>query len=131
MAVKIIQPIDLHPDDFSINAGKVRVVIVRQQFDLTWGSNTQAGNGDDRPMRRTAIIQSGFGTIHLDFKRVSGTSGVIAVLPNTCPTPQSLIEVQLYDGGTVWVEGGSRQVNSYGLTVGRRYITDLVGYFNE
>lgn len=130
MAVKVIQPSDLHPDDFRIDGSKVRVIVIRQQFDLSWGPSVQAGNSDDRPMRRRAIIQNGFGTIHLDFRRTTGTGGVIATLPSNCPTPQSLIEVQLYDAGTLWIEGGSRTINGLGLTANRRYIIDLVGYFN-
>lgn len=129
MAVKIIQPTDLHPDDFNVDGGVVRVVVVRQQFTLTWASGVSSP--DNNPERRKVTIQSGLGIIHLDFTRTSLLGGVIATLPSACPTPQSLLEVQLHDGGQLWIEAGGRTINSSGLTRDRRYIVDMVGFFNE
>ena len=73
--------------------------------------------------------KNSFGIIHLDFKKTNNNP-VVAVLPDDCPTPMDLIEDQLHDGNTVYIDAGSRVVRCYGVT-NVRYVVNLVGYFND
>lgn len=129
---KLIIADNLHEDDFTIQNGKLRTVVRRQQFDLTWGHRVTAGNDRDAPFRRKAIIQNGYGTIHLDFKLIDGANkfGIVATLPNNCPMPSSLIEVQTFDGNSLWISENTRSIYAVNLNLNTRYIVDLVGYFN-
>ena len=132
MVVKVITPNDLHTDDFAVQNGKVVAVVTRRNFTGTWARNVQPwSNGPLEAQRRSITIQDGLGVVHIDFKRTSGTSGAIMTLPSNCPTPTQLIEVQTWDGGSVWLDANNREVQSSGLTANRRYIVDLLGFFNE
>lgn len=132
MVVKVITPNDLHTDDFAVQNGKVVAVVTRRNFTGTWATNVKPWINDPlEAQRRSVTIQDGLGIVHIDFKRTSGKSGAIMTLPNNCPAPAKLIEVQTRDGGTVWLAANSRTVYSQGLTANRRYIVDLFGFFNE
>lgn len=132
MVVKVITPNDLHTDDFAVQNGKVVVVVTRQNFTGAWARGVAPWNNDPLEAQRRAVtIQDGLGIVHIDFKRTSGTSGLVLTLPDSCPTPSKLIEVQTWDGGSVWLDANSRQVYCNGLTANRRYIVDLLGFFNE
>lgn len=132
MVVKVITPNDLHTDDFAVRNGKVVAVVTRQNFTGTWASGVSPwNNGPLEAQRRAITIQDGLGIVHIDFKRTSGTGGLILTLPANCPTPSKLIEAQTWDGGSVWLDANSREVQSSGLTANRRYVVDLLGFFNE
>lgn len=90
--------------------------------------------GDNDPLeaqRRAVTIQDGLGIVHIDFKRTTGTGGLILTLPPRYPTPSKLIEAQTWDGGYVWLDANRREVQRRGLTANRRYVVDLLGFFNE
>lgn len=131
MVVKVITPNDLHTDDFAVRNGKVVAVVTRRNFTGTWARGVAPwNNGPLEDQRRAITIQDGLGIVHIDFKRTSGTGGLILTLPANCPTPSKLIEAQTWDGGSVWLDANSREVQSMGLTANRRYVVDLLGFFN-
>lgn len=82
--------------------------------------------------RRRLTMNGPFGYLHLDFTaRVTArknNSGFY--LPSNAPTPRSLLEVQTRDGGTIFIRAGSRNIEWDGLTVGQRYIVDIIGFWN-
>lgn len=132
---------DLHTDDFEIQQGKVRVINQRAKYTGTWsrgfGSGTRSAS---TTAHRYCLIQDGWGQIHVDFMRLTRTASqlnqsrggdIIMRLPAECPTPTDLIEVQLFDGGQVWIDAGSREVkvkNEHANT-NTRYIVNLSGFF--
>lgn len=131
MVVKVITPNDLHTDDFAVQNGKVVAVVTRQNFTGTWASGVSPWVNDALEAQRRAItIQDGLGIVHIDFKRTTGTGGLILTLPPSCPTPSKFIEAQTFDGGSVWLAANGREVQSKGLTANRRYVVDLLGFFN-
>ncbi len=49
--------------------------------------------------------------------------------PATGPKAEILMEDQLHDGATIWIDQGSRAIKAQGLTVGSRYLFNIVGFF--
>lgn len=141
MAVKnVITAADLHPADFVVTENKVRALVERNEFHGEWSRGFTSGSGQaNNLLHRKMVVQNGFGIIHLDFKRTSSTNDeerggqIILRLPNTAPTPVALIETQLHDGGSVWIDPGSRTIktNRGQATTNTRYIIDLIGFFNQ
>lgn len=68
------------------------------------------------------------GTLHIDFTFKKG--GHIFNLPADAPVPNGLLEVQTFDGGTVFIDAKSRSVMCTRLTANTRYVVDLKGRFN-
>ena len=131
--MKAIQDLDLHSDDFEIANGKVRTIMGRNAYNIRLHSNVVTWDNLDNPEPHVAtIMNNGFDIIHLDFKVTSGSTGsrVIGFLPANCPTPTKLIEAQLWDGRSVWIDAGSREVTISSSVLNTRYIIDLVGFFN-
>lgn len=84
-------------------------------------------NNEKGANRRKLQLLGEFGKMHLDF--TAQAEKCFFDLPADAPVPLALIEVQTHDGGTVWLGPGQRKVRSGGLTVGQRYIVDLVGFW--
>ena len=112
----------------------------RKRYGLTWAARdtmTVNGNGNNALVRHFMEYEpnTGFGIIHLDFTIPAGKipRGTLFYLPNEAPVPSSLIEMQSVTpgGGGVWVDRGSRQVQTDGITTPGRYILNIVGFFEE
>lgn len=135
--MKVIQPTDLHADDFLIERDKVRVKKVLKNYNLKYTDASRftdnIGKTNDAANRLYLQILDGMGKIHIDGKLLKTTSvGVIARLPDDAPTPLSLIEAGVYIGdtfGSIWVNTKSRDIFTNGLPVGKRIVVDLVGFF--
>lgn len=127
--MQVVNKDALHPQDFEEVSGKVRIKKQTKSYLLTFKNGTQPWNNNTANGLRQCNIRNSFGIIHLDFKK-TGSNPIVAELPSDCPTPLSLIEDQLHDGNTVYIDGGSRVVRCYGAT-NVRYVVNLVGYFNE
>lgn len=135
--MKVIQPTDLHTDDFNIANGKVRVVKNVEKYNLNYESATvfvdHIGRTNDADNRLYLQLSDGFGKIHIDGKFVVGVfNRIIARLPANAPVPKSLIEVGMYIGdtfGSVWVNPNSRDVYARGFPTNRRIVVDLIGFF--
>jgi hypothetical protein len=103
----------------------------------TWTLNTgavysQTHPSRDIPGRKSCRVEWGLGIIHLDFV-AAAESGEIGYIPDTQPNPgpkaEILIEEQLHDGSTVWIDQGTRAIKAQGLTVGQRYLFNIIGFF--
>ena len=131
--MQVLQNINLHPDDFESVNGKVRTIMGKNSYQVRLNTGIATWGNTDNPERRVAtILSNGFGIIHIDIKVTSGSTGarVIAFLPNECPTPVKLMEAQLWDGRTIWINAGSREVTISSSVLNTRYLIDIVGFFN-
>ncbi len=82
----------------------------------------------DVPGRKSCRVEWGLGIIHLDFVAALA-EGIIGSIPATGPKAEILMEDQLHDGATIWIDQGSRAIKAQGLTVGSRYLFNIVGFF--
>lgn len=131
--MQVLQNFNLHSDDFESVNGKVRTISGKQSYQVRLNSNISTwGNTDVLDRRTVTILNNGFGIIHIDFKINSGSTGsrVIGFLPADCPTPLKLIETQLWDGRSIWIDAGSREITISSSVLNTRYIADIVGFFN-
>lgn len=99
----------------------------------TWTLTTdavysQSSPSRDVPGRKSCRVEWGLGIVHLDFIAAL-TSGTIGSIPSTGPKAEILIEEQLHDGATVWIDQGTRAINAQGLQVGQRYLFNIIGFF--
>lgn len=134
MTVSIIQPTDLHESDFRVSEGKVRINNKPVTFDLyrAGGSSVLSNEAIYQAGERHQLqVINGFGKIHLDFKTASNYRGIVTLfaLPPEAPRPSSLIEVQVFDGGSIWMKGGDDIIYASGLNASTRYVVDIVGFF--
>ena len=69
---------------------------------------------------------TGQGFIHVDFwaSSVSDSKQILS-LPANAPAPKELSEVQLFDGGSVWIVPGAKNVQIQGLSPNRRYVNNI------
>lgn len=136
--MKALQDLDLHEKDFVISQGKVRTLKQFERFTVEWG-NTQSVLTTMNPAeytqqrRRVLSVLDGMGKIHLDFKMVSNANGSVLLfkLPANAPKNLDLIETQVHDGGSVWLDANSKNIYGTGLKANTRYIIDLIGFFGD
>ena len=135
--MKVVQGIDLHDDDFVVINGKVRTRKIGKSYKLNFipGKDTITTNNEidyDQQGRRQLTVLDGMGKIHLDFKMVKNAGPRMALfqLPADTPRNLELIETQVWDGSSVWLDAGQRTVFGSGLKAGQRYIIDLIGFFS-
>lgn len=135
--MKVVQPTDLHTDDFSISNGKVRVVKNVEKYNLTYERPStftdHIGRTIDATNRLYLQVSDGFGKVHIDGKfNTSVNTRIIARLPTNAPVPKNLVEVGIYVGesfGSIWINAGTREVYASGIPVGKRIVVDLIGFF--
>lgn len=134
--MKVVQDLDLHDEDFIVENNKVRTrkIVKSYKLDFAAGKDTITTNHPndyDSQNRRQLTVLDGMGKIHLDFKMVKGIGPRQALfkLPPDAPKNLELIETQLWDGTSVWVDAGSPWVMGNGLKASQRYIVDLIGFF--
>jgi hypothetical protein len=99
----------------------------------TWTLNTgpvysQTHPSRDVPGRKSCRVEWGLGIIHLDFVAALA-SGEIGTIPATGPKAEILMEDQLHDGATIWIDQGTRTIKAQGLQAGQRYLFNIVGFF--
>lgn len=81
-------------------------------------------------------VRNGFGHLKLDVKRTAAnTSNIIGELPDTAPTPDTMIEEEILvtqtAGARVWIGKNSRTIYGTGFTLNRRFTFNLYGHFSE
>ena len=134
--MKVVQDLDLHDEDFIVENNKIRTRKVAKSYKLDFAVGTDIITTNhpadyDKQARRQLTVLDGMGKIHLDFKMVKGIGPRQALfkLPPDAPKNLELIETQLWDGTSVWVDAGSPWVMGNSLKSGQRYIVDLIGFF--
>lgn len=101
-------------------------------YIATPNTNVVTMNAGNTEQRRRLQVQGNFGIFHLDFTANTVdalNSSTAFTLPDDAPTPKALIEIQVRNGGTIWVVAGQRTVRYKGLEIGQRYIVDLIGFW--
>lgn len=82
--------------------------------------------------RRRLFLQGSIGYLHLDFTYKGRDKAAVQIFNlNGAPKPNGLIEIQTFDGGSIWIEDNANVVNCSGLTNGQRYIVNLVGFWRR
>lgn len=134
--MKVVQDLDLHDEDFIVENNKVRTrkIVKSYKLDFAVGKDIVTTNNPvdyDKQERRQLTVMEGMGKIHIDIKMVKtiGPRQMLLKLPPDAPKNLELIETQLWDGTSVWVDKGSPWVMGNGLKAGQRYIFDLIGFF--
>lgn len=132
---------DLHEDDFIlVQSGNILKLKVKPKlpeassilsYTLNQPNSSIATFVDPSEERRKLYLQNNFGYIHLDFTARTATKGNNNTfnLPQNSPIPINVIETQVYNGGFIWINANTREIQWSGLTVGKRYIVDLIGFF--
>ena len=113
----------------------------RQKFLLSWlatGTTTVTGNGNQGGHRHYMDYDPNtkIGVIHLDFTVPEGKTarGNLFSLPEKAPVPTSLIELQsatpsTTGNGGIWMDKGSRMIQTDAITAQGRYIINILGFF--
>lgn len=135
--MKVVQGLDLHEDDFTVQNGKVRTIKRLKTYNLPFvAPKTTATTNNpidyESQNRHQLSVLDGMGKIHLDFKMLKDSGPRLALfqIPNNASAPLELIETQTHDGSSLWVDAGSRTIFGNGLKADTRYIVDLVGFFS-
>ena len=134
MTTKFLTPADLSEDfivapDKKVHCANSNGGKSTRVYACAFRGSTTTGSGVDEGWRRRLTLSGNLGIIHLDFKRTTTNTGIVATLPPAAPTPIDALAVQTWDGGEVIIYGNSRDVRCSGLSANRRYVIDLVGFF--
>ena len=132
MTTKILTPADLSDDFIIAPDNKVHRAKSTKFYTGLISSNTIISTSSSDTWKRRLTLSDNLGIIHLDFQRSVdnlSTVGTILALPPDAPTPVNTLEVQTWDGGYVFIGAGSRSVQCRGITANRRYVVDLIGFF--
>lgn len=135
MTSTFIELNQLSEEDFIgiISQGKLEIKVkpkLLRTFDMPSPARSVATFVDTKADRRRLTMQGNFGILHLDFTCRNTALGANAwSLPTNSPTPVNLIEFQVRNGGTIWIEQGSRQLRWSGLEANQRYVADLIGFW--
>lgn len=134
-------------DELAANPPQPPAKLPHQKFILEWvarSTTTVAGNGNNGDHRHFLDYDPNtkIGIIHLDFTVPSGkvAKDTLFQLPEKtpdqtpAPVPASLIELQsatpsTTGGGGIWMDKGSRKVQTDAVTTPGRYILNIVGFF--
>ena len=128
-------------EELAANPPQPPAKLPNQKFILEWvarSTTTVAGNGDNGDYRHFLDYDPNtkIGVIHLDFTVPAGktVTGTLFSLPEKAPTPTSLIEFQsaipsTTGNGGIWIDKGSRMIQTDAITAPGRYILNIVGFF--
>lgn len=133
----VLTPSDLDANDFRVGTEPdgSRIIQINHGGIVSYDANypdAKIATFHNRDGARRRLTMNGpFGFLHLDFvARVSSRRGPSFALPADAPTPRSLSETQTRDGGSIFIRAGSRNIEWSGLTVGQRYIVDIIGFWD-
>lgn len=131
-------------EELAANPPQPPAKLPHQKFILEWvarSTTTVAGNGNDGDHRHFLDYDPNtkIGIIHLDFTVPAGKTAkdTLFTLPEKAPpvpVPASLIELQSATPSTtgvggIWMDKGSRKVQTDAITAPGRYILNIVGFF--
>ena len=132
MTTKILTPTDLSDDFIIAPDNKVHRAKSTKFYTGLISANTIISTSSSDTWKRRLTLSDNLGIIHIDFQRSVdniSTVGTILAFPSDAPTPINTLEVQTWDGGSVYIEAGSRSVRCRGISANRRYVVDLIGFF--
>ena len=131
-------------EELAANPPQPPARLPHQKFILEWvarSTTTVAGNGNNGDLRHFLDYDPNtkIGIIHLDFTVPTGkmARGTLFTLPEKAPpvpVPASFIELQSVTPSTtgvggIWMDKGSRKVQTDEITTPGRYILNIVGFF--
>ena len=132
MATKILTPADLSDDFIIAPDNKVHRAKSTKFYTGLISANTIISTSSSDTWKRRLTLSDSLGIIHLDFQRSVDNLSTVAtafVLPYNAPDPVNTLEVQTWDGGYVYIEAGTTTVKCKSLGANRRYVIDLIGFF--
>lgn len=133
--------------ELAANPPQAPAKLPHQKFILDWvarGTTVVAGNGNQGAHRHFLDYDPNtkIGIIHLDFTVPAGKTAkdTLFSLPEKTqdqvpvPVPASLIELQSVTpsttgNGGIWMDKGSRKVQTDAITAPGRYILNILGFF--
>lgn len=128
-------------EELAANPPQPPAKLPHQKFILEWvarSTTTVVGNGDSGGHRHYLDYDPNtkIGVIHLDFTVPEGKTarGNLFSLPEKAPVPTSLIELQsatpsTTGNGGIWMDKGSRMIQTDAITAQGRYIINILGFF--
>lgn len=132
-------------EELAANPPQPPATLPHQKFILEWvarSTTTVTGNGNNGDHRHFLDYDPNtkIGIIHLDFTVPAGKTARDTLFtlpekaPSPVPVPASLIELQSVTPGTtgaggIWMDKGSRKVQTDAITAPGRYILNIVGFF--
>ena len=133
MTTKILTPADLSDDFIIAPDNKVHRAKSTKFYTGVMDSKTIIGTSKSDEWKRRLTLSDNLGIIHLDFQRsvetTGGAVGTVLTFPSDAPTPINTMETRTWDGGYVYIEAGTRTVKCKSLGANRRYVIDLIGFF--
>ena len=135
--MKVVQDTEFHEDDFTVQNNKLRTKKTIKSYKLEFAAGTDwitshHPNDYNSQNRKQLTVLDGMGKIHLDFKivKAGGPRQALFRLPADAPNNLQLIETQVWDGSSVYLDAGQKIIYGNGLQANQRYILDLIGFFD-
>ena len=139
MTTKILTPADLSDDFIIAPDNKVHLAESAKStkslkfYVGVMDSKTIISSSKSDEWKRRLTLSDNLGIIYLDFQRSvdtnSGAVGTVLTFPSDAPTPINTMETRTWDGGYVYIEAGTRTVKCKSIGANRRYVIDLIGFF--
>lgn len=129
--VKVVTEEDLHPDDFTVEKGKLHMKRNVQRFPIILNDSIKP---DSNVNNRNCTFEShaALCEITLNFTMARDISGIeyIGSLPNECPKMIYRIDQHLDAGGYIYIKENSRGILARGLKAGKAYNVVMRGWLN-
>lgn len=136
--MKVAEISELHPSDFTVEDGKVRVLKAYNWYMAEFVLDKEYMTTENPrayldPQYRMLSVLDGTGKTHLEFKVLKDIpdGSVIFKLPEDAPNNLDKASAQTWDGGLIWYNSNNRNIYGKGLRTGRSYAVDLVGFFGD
>lgn len=136
--MKVAEVSELHPSDFIVEDGKVRVLKAYNWYMAEFALSKEVMTTENPrayldPQYRMLSVFDGVGKTHLEFTVLTDIpdGSVIFKLPEDAPNNLDKASAQTWDGGTIWYNSNNRNIYGKGLRAGRSYAVDLVGFFGD
>ena len=136
--MKVAEISELHPSDFTVEDGKVRVLKAYNWYMAEFALDKEIMTTENPrayldPQYRMLSVLDGTGKTHLEFKVLKDIpdGSVIFKLPEDAPNNLDKASTQTWDGGLIWYNSNNRNIYGKGLRAGRSYAVDLVGFFGD
>lgn len=136
--MKVAEVSELHPSDFIVEDGKVRVLKAYNWYMAEFALSKEVMTTENPrayldPQYRMLSVLDGVGKTHLEFKVLKDIpdGSVIFKLPEDAPNNLDGASLQTWDGGKVWYNSNNKNIYGKGLKADRVYSVDLTGFFGD